>query len=142
MFYKLETTVIHDQQELNYHSDHRVRGGVIGSAPPVLFDGDTEINLPTKFEVCPTCEGKGVHVNPSIDAGGLSAQDFAEDPDFAEEYLSGRYDVTCYRCQGERVVPVVDESRLDKETLEKFHKQQQEDEDFRRMQEAERRMGA
>lgn len=57
------------------------------------------------FAVCPTCEGRGSHVNPGIDAEGLSAEDFAEDPDFEESYFRGDYDVPCAECGGARVVP-------------------------------------
>lgn len=53
-----------------------------------------------KWMICPACDGEGETVNPSIDAGGLSAEDFAEDPDFAEDYRSGVYDVCCAACGG------------------------------------------
>lgn len=75
-------------------------------------DGTAETELPAKFEVCDTCRGKGSHVNPSIDGNGLTAEDFAEDPDFREDYFSGVYDVTCHECKGLRVVPVIDYDRL------------------------------
>ena len=72
-------------------------------------DGDEiETDFPAKFEVCGTCQGKGTHVNPSIDAHGISAEEFDEDPDFREAYFSGRYDVQCAECKGLRVVPAVD----------------------------------
>lgn len=58
-----------------------------------------------KFAVCPTCEGAGKHVNPSIDAHGIGADEFNEDPDFADAYFSGAYDVACVECKGLRVVP-------------------------------------
>ena len=48
--------------------------------------------------ICPACEGDGSHVNPNIDAGGIPAQQFAEDPQFAEEYFGGLYDVACQVC--------------------------------------------
>lgn len=48
-----------------------------------------------------------VHVNPSIDAHGLTGEDFA-DRDFAEDYHRGTFDVQCYGCQGMRVVLVPD----------------------------------
>ena len=57
-----------------------------------------------KWIVCPVCEGEGKTVNPSIDCNGLTAADFAEDPDFAEDYRNGVYDVRCNACLGERVV--------------------------------------
>lgn len=58
-----------------------------------------------RFEVCPVCDGRGTYVNPSIDAHGLTSEDF-EDDDFAEDYLGGRYDIVCRLCQGDNVVPV------------------------------------
>lgn len=56
------------------------------------------------YQVCPVCRGEGRTVNPNVDAGGLTAEDFREDPDFAEDYRSGFYDVTCGACKGLRVV--------------------------------------
>jgi hypothetical protein len=59
-----------------------------------------------RYIVCSTCDGRGSHVNPSIDSEGLTASDFEEaGEDFREEYCSGRYDVPCYECGGQRVVP-------------------------------------
>jgi len=57
-----------------------------------------------RFKVCPKCEGKGSHVNPSIDGNGLTYEDFENDPDFEEAYFAGNYDVECYECHGQRVV--------------------------------------
>jgi RecJ-like exonuclease len=73
---------------------------------------EIEVSLPAKFEVCPTCAGKGTHVNRAIDGNGLTHEDFDADPDFAEAYRRGDYDVPCTECQGERVVAVVDEARF------------------------------
>lgn len=53
-----------------------------------------------KWIICPACKGEGRCVNPNIDSNGLTRDDFAEDPDFAEDYLSGAYDVTCAACGG------------------------------------------
>lgn len=101
-----------------YENDMRVRNaGRDGLGPIILFDEDGdeyEADVPTCFEVCPTCDGEGKHVNPSIDAHGISAEEFDEDPDFLEAYTSGAYDVPCYQCSGLRVVKVVDFDRLDK----------------------------
>lgn len=57
-----------------------------------------------KWILCPVCEGDGKTVNPDIDSNGLTAEDFREDPDFAENYWSGMYDITCRGCNGHRVV--------------------------------------
>jgi hypothetical protein len=48
----------------------------------------------------PCLRGEGTCVNPNIDANGLTAEDFAEDPDFAEDYFGGVYDVRCAACGG------------------------------------------
>ena len=77
-------------------------------------DGDEiETDFPAKFEVCGTCEGEGTHVNPSVDSHGISQEEFDEDPDFREKYMSGQYDVTCNECRGLRVVPAVNVEACD-----------------------------
>lgn len=73
------------------------------------------------FAVCPTCEGRGSHVNPSIDSQGLSAEDFDEDPDFREDYFSGAYDVPCAECRGNRVVPQCADDSCSDPALAKEH---------------------
>lgn len=76
------------------------------------LDGGYEVDLPQVFELCPRCKGAGKHVNPAIDGDGISGQEFHEDPDFAESYFGGVYDVTCERCRGERVIGVPDLTSL------------------------------
>lgn len=75
-----------------------------------FFNHDTgeeyDVKIPAHNEVCDRCNGTGKHCNPSIDGNGLTAEDFAEDPDFKEDYLSGMYDVPCYDCGGKNVVLV------------------------------------
>jgi hypothetical protein len=51
-------------------------------------------------------------VNPSIDCGGISDDDFRADPDFEEAYFSGMYDINCPECEGKRVVAQVKTSQL------------------------------
>lgn len=72
-----------------------------------INDEDQRLFIPFQFKygVCGTCDGKGTHVNPSIDAHGISPEEFDDDPDFRDNYFSGMYDVACYECQGRRVVP-------------------------------------
>lgn len=112
------------------HIDRRDFAALTGGAkPPVLLvdmDGETEeVALPFKMVVCDLCDGGGRHVNPSIDAHGLTREDFDDDPDFAEDYFAGVYDVTCSQCKGRNVVPVVDESRLTPEQLAAWKLQQE-----------------
>jgi len=102
-------------------------------------ENETEHTLPTKFEVCPTCKGSGTHVNPAIDAHGITRDEFDDDSDFEEDYLNGRYDVTCHECKGKNVVQVVDPSKADKKTLKLFNGMCRDEADFRQICIAERR---
>jgi hypothetical protein len=94
------------------------------------------------YAVCNLCDGRGSHVNPSIDAHGIPAEEFHDDPDFAEEYFSGMYDIPCNKCEGRRVVSIIDEERSDKRAMELLNKWRDEEYAFRRMSEAERKYGA
>jgi hypothetical protein len=89
---------------------------------------EEEIELPAVYEVCDRCRGTGVHDHPAF-SNGITAEDFAEDPDFHEDYMRGRYDVPCEVCGGLRVVSVVDKNRLSKGQKEMYDiwlKEQQE----------------
>jgi hypothetical protein len=66
---------------------------------------DQDYDLAFDWLLCPVCRGRGSHVNPAIDGQGLTAEDFADDPDFAEDYHAGFYDQPCVECHGLRVVP-------------------------------------
>ena len=56
------------------------------------------------YEVCGCCGGRGSVVDPNIDCGGITPDEFADDPDFEEAYFNGRYDIPCPECRGLRVV--------------------------------------
>lgn len=101
-----------------------------------------ETELPTMFAVCGRCDGHGSHVNEAIDGNGISVDEFAEDPEFAENYFNGMYDVQCTECNGLRVVPVVDESRCSADLLAAYHEKLEGDYAYAAECAAERRMGA
>jgi hypothetical protein len=103
-------------------------------------DGDeVEVEVPFVWTVCPTCDGRGKHVNPSVDAGGLSADDFAQDPDFRESYFSGGYDVACYGCKGRTTVPEIDTDRASADIVGAIHEAEMADAEYRAEVAAERR---
>jgi hypothetical protein len=79
---------------------------------------EVEVAVHCVFGVCGTCNGRGKHVNSSIDAHGITPEEFAEDPDFRQSYFRGDYDVPCNECGGQRVVPEPDERRLTAEARE------------------------
>lgn len=113
----------------------------------VLYEVDekgraTETSLPTHWEVCPMCHGEGKHVNPNIDAGGLTAEDFAEDPEFMEEYMSGTYDIPCNACKGRCTVKAVSMEQLSEKTRKAYEKQLQEEAHYRSIERAEFIAGA
>ena len=137
------------ESEDNYYNDHRVRGKDRRwwkqidqdrmKALAVFYDEEgeeVEEWVPFEFQVCGTCQGRGKHVNPSIDCDGLTAEDFAEDPDFEEAYFRGDYDITCTVCNGKRVVPVPDLERCAAEQKEMIERQ----EECERMDEEDRRV--
>ena len=143
-FYRSSQAIIDD---MNYYNDPRTRAAREGSwydsfdestmtATKELTHWDDEdvehtevFTFKVRFEVCDLCHGKGTMVNPSIDCGGLTEDDFYDDPDFEEDYHSGRYDVRCSKCSGKRVVPVIDDYNLtdDQKRALKIMRQQAED---------------
>ena len=110
--------------DYNYYGDGRVRASnrkawyesLDDNRMIATVDIDGEVRkAPFTYGVCPLCDGKGSHVNPSIDSGGLTADDFYEDPEFKENYMNGTYDIPCNECHGKRVVPVCDDPEVLKE---------------------------
>jgi hypothetical protein len=100
---------------------------------------DEAVLFPAKYEVCGRCQGKGVH---DCWEGGMSQDEMAEQgPEFFEDYMSGMYDKRCDECKGERVVLVIDRRRANKEALAEYDQYQQDEQDYRALVEAERRMG-
>lgn len=114
---------------MNYFNDPRVRaaerdstvaliGKLIRYAVEDELDPFEEYGVTPDFtpeftwEVCPMCMGEGTTVNPSIDAGGISSEQFYEDPDFADDYFGGVYDIQCPECKGRTTVQDVDFERL------------------------------
>lgn len=111
----------------------------------ILLGEDEEGNerwLPARYEVCDLCGGKGSHVNPSIDAHGLTAEDFHDDPEFAEAYGRGVYDVPCNNCDGMRVSLVVDRDACSAELLEEYDDEEEAEANYRAMAAAERQAEA
>lgn len=101
----------------------------------VRFDGR---RIPIKFVVCPTCRGRSQYVNPAIDSHGLTQDDFDADPDFMDDYRSGRFNVRCEHCRGASVIPCPIRS----DDLKRIMEWQDEEYDNLMTMEAERRMGA
>jgi RecJ-like exonuclease len=106
----------------------------------VLYIGDEEKQLPVKWVLCPVCEGKGRHVNPAIDAGGISDEMYHDD-DFHEQYAAGVYDIPCNICKGRTTVQVVDTDRLTIEEAALYEIQLREEADDEAERLAEIRMG-
>lgn len=127
-------------ENYNIAADPRSQGPA--TAPVVYMDDGSEVELPVKWAVCPVCEGRGTHVNPAIDAGGLTAEDFADDPDFAEGYMRGDYDQTCNHCKGRTTVQTTDEDACDPLLLAMYRRQRQDEADMRAETLAEIRAGA
>lgn len=128
--------------DLNFARDRR---NCEPAEAPVIFvqkdGGFVEVKLPTKWAVCPVCRGEGKHVNPAIDAGGLS-DEFDEDPEFYERYMGGAYDMQCNSCEGRSTVQVVDDDRLTDEQRAIWEQQQRDEQRDRQNHYYELRAGA
>lgn len=146
-------------EDQSYYSDRRVTspGHDVGDFDKesmmitIETDGEdgepVELELSAKYHECDVCYGKGTHVNPSIDSGGISSDDefWDEDMDDAtgeSRYFRGGYDVVCYTCNGEKVIPIVDRSKCSQKDLEIYDQLMEDQADFRSQQESERRSGA
>ena len=69
-------------------------------------DGEErQVEVFVPYEVCSRCEGEGHHGNTAFD--GTSTEWWYENDPTGEnlrDYIDGRYDVTCEKCRGKRVV--------------------------------------
>ncbi len=76
------------------------------------------LNIPTKWAICPCCDGEGKVENPAF-SNGFTGSEWAEMCDerddqtgesYARKYLSGQYDKACKECgmTGKVRVPVVE----------------------------------
>ncbi len=94
-----------DIEEVTYNAVkdryHEVSGYYVGE------EGDHTWNIRLVAEVCHGCQGRGQHVNRSIDGNGLPDH-YREDPEFMDSYFNGDYDVSCGTCDGQRVVFTTD----------------------------------
>lgn len=101
------------------------------------------ITFPSKWAVCPHCEGNG---KSSSYLGAFTASEWRDqDEDFRENYLAGAYDRPCETCKGRTTVQEIDEERLGRwhrRLLAVYHEQCRDFAEIDAIQAAERRMGA
>lgn len=126
--------------DLNYARDPRNCTPV--TAPVLYLDDGTEVDLPTECVVCKVCDGKGQHINPSIDCNGITAEEFDDDPTFKMDYFEGIYDQVCNGCNGRTTVMAVAWDQLTKEQREHYEYQLRDEADYLAEHLAEIRAGA
>ena len=121
--------------------DREIR--LIRGLPVVFLSGES---MPSDIVVCPRCNGRGRHVNPSIDGDGFTGEEWAEmDEDFKESYWNGNFDVICSVCNGLRITAKIATDRLNAEQWELLYEQERNEADMADMiatQKAEMAMGA
>lgn len=93
------------------------------------------IELRAKYEVCPSCHGKG---KSSAYLGAFTQDDMDEmGEDFRDDYMRGEYDRACDECAGERVILVVDRDNNSPEFLDAYDKWEEEKYQTQRLYEME-----
>lgn len=89
-----------------------------------------------QWAVCGTCHGKG---KSSLYLGSFTGEQLWEDPEFAEEYMEGRYDRACPECGGRTTVRAIRDDATHRDVIDAWFKDMH---DMRAEEAAERRMGA
>lgn len=70
---------------------------------------DISASLPTKWVVCPRCQGGGTE---DVWEGGMTSDEMYEHgPEFLEDYLGGMYSKTCEECGGRTTITDLDYGR-------------------------------
>ena len=110
-------------------------------------EGDEDdYTLPGQYIICHNCQGKGTHVNRAIDGNGISPEEFAEDPDFFDEYMAGTYDVSCEnKCDNGKIIVPIDADNMSdeqKKLLLLLEAHEMDEHLYRQECEWERKMGA
>ena len=106
-----------------------------------------QTTFPGKKIICPHCDGEGKHVNSAVEhpMGGITASEWEEaGPEFRYNYTHGLYDIECERCHGNKIIVVIDETKLTQEHQDDYKAYLDMLEQmlyFRQEQEAERRAG-
>lgn len=93
--------------------------------------------IPVIWEVCSTCYGEGTLGGYP---GVYTQEDFAEDPDFFEDYRAHRRQ--CEDCRGRTTVKVADYDSADEETRDAWMRFAREVANSYAIEAQERRMGA
>lgn len=78
-------------------------------------DGDDEVAIPARWEICPACQGRK---QVPLQGIAFTESDIEEAGDnFRQDYFGGFYDQPCTECKGEGLVAVPDEDRATPEQL-------------------------
>lgn len=102
---------------------------------------EQEFRIPAKWEICDDCEGDGTVLRDGLRGVAFTQEEMNEDPDFAESYFSGAYDVPCQTCTGSGKVKVPDERRAKPEVLARYQQEQANIAADQRMSRIERDLG-
>ena len=88
--------------------------------PVIYCDSGEERELPWKYEICPTCNGKGSH---SLRFGAITAADREDwDDESFQDYVDGLYDEVC-GCEAGKV-RVPDRSKMSTEDCKLWDEQE------------------
>lgn len=112
----------------------------MAKTPTLYCDDGSGTELPFKWSICSGCDGHG---KSSAYLGAYTRSEMDEaGPEFLEDYMAGRYDRACDRCEGSGKVRIVDWSKLTKTQRKAWNAQVRGEREDRAVERAERAMGA
>lgn len=100
------------------------------------------IEVPTEWIICGTCRGNGKH-SVAVDGHGITAEERERDWDDEswQNYMDGMYDRSCEECNGSGKVRQIMFEQLPPRLQTAIEQYWEEEADYRRTCEAERRFG-
>lgn len=71
---------------------------------------------------CDHCSGEGKHLYGSMKGHAYTQEEMDEDPDFREDMMEGKYDVSCQECDGQGFVMIpCEEDPINADLLEEWY---------------------
>lgn len=109
--YSIESCLTRDPSRMvvtfTYEHEYQPGEKIDDEGQEVVFE-EVSVDFPAKWVVCHGCQGRGTETLRDF---AFTAEDFEQDPDFADDYRSGKYDQPCRDCHGRSTTLEIDIER-------------------------------